>query len=134
MMDALLEIHDLHLELRNTPGKIQALNGIDFEVQPGEFFGVVGETGCGKTVTGLSVLRLLPRTAEITAGAIRFDDIDLLAVSRGEMAHIRGGRIAMIFQDPATSLNPVISIGAQLTRVIRRHTGGTVRQIHRRGR
>ncbi len=131
-MDALLEIRNLHLTFATPRGKIYALNGIDLEVMPGEIFGIVGETGCGKTVTGLSVLGLLPPTADISEGAIRFAGTDMLSISRSELAHIRGGRIAMIFQDPATSLNPVITIGAQLTRVIRKHAGGTAQHIHSR--
>ncbi len=131
-MKPLLEIRDLHLNFNTPRGKVFALSGIDLEVMPGDFFGIVGETGCGKTVTGLSVLGLLPQSAEISAGSIRFDEIDLLSVTPREMSDLRGGRIAMIFQDPSTSLNPVITIGAQLARVLRKHTGGTGKQIHER--
>jgi len=82
---------------------------------------VVGETGCGKTVTGLSVLRLLPRNASIPMGEIRFEGQNLLDLSSDEMRRVRGGQIAMIFQDPASSLNPVFTIGGQLERIVRQH-------------
>lgn len=121
-MSALLEIKDLNLEFKTPRGILKALNGISFDVQRGEVFGIVGESGCGKTVTGLSVLNLLPRSATITHGTISFDDVNLHNLPASEMEHIRGGKIAMIFQDPSSSLNPVFSIGEQMKRVIRQHT------------
>ncbi len=121
MSDVLLSVKDLHLEFKTSRGRLIALQGIDFQVDRGEFFGLVGETGCGKTVTGLSVLRLLPRSAKITGGEVRFENVNLLGLSRSDMQEVRGGKIAMIFQDPSSSLNPVFSIGSQMLRVIRQH-------------
>jgi peptide/nickel transport system ATP-binding protein len=121
-MTTLLDVKDLNLEFKTSRGRLKALSGISFDVQRGEVFGIVGESGCGKTVTGLSVLRLLPRSATITNGTVSFEDENLLEVPRAEMEHIRGGKIAMIFQDPSSSLNPVFTIGSQMKRVIRQHT------------
>jgi oligopeptide/dipeptide ABC transporter ATP-binding protein len=120
-MSALLEVRDLYLEFKTSRGRLKALNGISFDVQPGEVFGLVGETGCGKTVSGLSILRLLPRSALITGGQVLFEGTDLLRLPRSQIEAMRGNQIAMIFQDPSTSLNPVFSIGSQIQRVVRQH-------------
>jgi oligopeptide/dipeptide ABC transporter ATP-binding protein len=128
----LLTVSDLHLEFKTSRGVLKALNGITFDVRRGEVFGIVGETGCGKTVTGLSVLQLLPRSAKITNGLISFDETNLLNLSASEMEKVRGGKIAMIFQDPSSSLNPVFTIGSQIGRVIRQHTDLHAKQAEER--
>ncbi len=119
-MTDLLSIRNLEIEFKTARGILKALNHVSFDVKRGEIFGVVGETGCGKTVTGLSILRLLPKSARV-CGEILFEGQDLLELPPAEMNGIRGRRISMIFQDPSSSLNPVFTIGEQITRVVRQH-------------
>jgi peptide/nickel transport system ATP-binding protein len=121
MKDVLLSVEDLHVRFKTYAGLVHAVNGMTFDVREGEIFGLVGESGCGKSVTGFAVLRMIPPPGEIVQGHITFRGEDLLQKSEAEMQDIRGGRIAMIFQDPSASLNPVFSIGNQMTRVIRQH-------------
>lgn len=132
MTDALLQVRDLHLEFKTSRGVLKALSGIDFSVNKGEIFGIVGETGCGKTVTGLSILQLLPQSATISKGEILFDGRKLLELSAREINQVRGGQIAMIFQDPTTSLNPVFSIGKQLTRIVQEHFAPSKKEARKR--
>jgi oligopeptide/dipeptide ABC transporter ATP-binding protein len=120
-MEPLLRVDDLHLEFRTARGVVRALNGVSLEVRAGEVFGLVGETGCGKSITGLSVLRLLPPSARVTRGQITFDGRDVLGLNEREVENLRGRRISMIFQDPGSSLNPVFTIGAQIEKVVRDH-------------
>lgn len=122
MSHTLLAIENLHVRFNTYAGVVYAVNGITFDVKRGEMFGLVGESGCGKSVTGLAVLRIVPNPGEIVDGRILFHGKDLLQNSEAEMQDIRGGRIAMIFQDPSASLNPVFTVGNQATRVIREHS------------
>jgi peptide/nickel transport system ATP-binding protein len=123
-MPPLLEVTDLKTYFFTEDGVARAVDGVSFQVGPGETLGIVGESGCGKSVTALSVLRLLPdRIGRTVGGSVRFDGIDLLALSEAEMRDIRGNRIAMIFQEPMTSLNPVLTIGHQIAEALRVHKG-----------
>ncbi|HUV88987.1 MAG TPA: ABC transporter ATP-binding protein [Anaerolineae bacterium] len=121
MNDHLLHVEDLYVRFKTYAGLVYAVNGMTFDVRRGEMFGLVGESGCGKSVTGLAILRMVPHPGEIVRGSIRFRGQDLLRKSEAEMRKIRGGRIAMIFQDPSASLNPVFTVGDQVTRVIQQH-------------
>ena len=120
-MSKLLEIKDLTVEFKTSRGLLQAVCGVSLAVNAGEIFGIVGETGCGKSVTGLSAMRLVPSPGRITSGEIIFDGEPLLKKSRRAMRAIRGNDIAMIFQNPGTSLNPIFQIGKQLTQVLYQH-------------
>jgi oligopeptide/dipeptide ABC transporter ATP-binding protein len=121
MNNHLLHVEDLYVRFKTYAGLVYAVNGMTFDVRRGEMFGLVGESGCGKSVTGLAILRMVPHPGEIVRGSIRFRGQDLLRKSEAEMRKIRGGRIAMIFQDPSASLNPVFTVGDQVTRVIQQH-------------
>jgi peptide/nickel transport system ATP-binding protein len=121
---ALLEVTGLETHFFNEDGITRAVDGVSFTVAPGETLGIVGESGCGKSVTALSVLRLLPaRLGRTVAGSVRFEGRELLALTEGEMRDIRGNHIAMIFQEPMTSLNPVLTIGHQIAESVRIHMG-----------
>ena len=115
---ALLHIDQLHLAMRSFEGEAHVLNGVDLQVNPGEIWGLAGETGCGKSVTGLSVSRLLATPpARYLSGRILFDGQDVLALNEQAMRRLRGRAISMIFQDPATNLNPVLRVGEQIADV-----------------
>jgi peptide/nickel transport system ATP-binding protein len=117
-----LEVEDLRTYFDTRDGVVKAVDGVSFALRPGEVLGIVGESGCGKSVTSLSIMRLLPSPpARFASGAIRYKGKDLLRLSEREMRHIRGNEISMIFQDPMTSLNPVLTIGEQLTEAISLH-------------
>ncbi|MBL8671410.1 MAG: ABC transporter ATP-binding protein [Alphaproteobacteria bacterium] len=122
--DPLLSVTDLRTHFFTQDGVTRAVDGVSFDVGAGETLGVVGESGCGKSVTALSIMRLLPpRLGRVVAGAIRFEGRDLLALSEAEMRAVRGNRIAMIFQEPMTSLNPVLTVGDQIAEAVRIHQG-----------
>ncbi len=121
MNEPLLQVDDLHVRFWTSRGIVYAVNGVSFDVRPGETLGLVGESGCGKSVTALATMGILPRAGRIPSGSIRFDGRDLLGVSEHAWRRLRGKEIAMIFQDPMTSLNPVLTIGKQLREVIEEH-------------
>jgi oligopeptide/dipeptide ABC transporter ATP-binding protein len=125
----LLAVRDLAVEFSTMNGRVRAVDGVSFEVFAAETLGLVGESGCGKTVTGLSLLRLVPSPpGRYAGGEIEFAGRNLLALPEREMRAIRGRDIAMVFQEPMTALNPVFSVGSQMSDVLRRHRGLTRRQ------
>lgn len=122
MDNALLEIKNLHIVYDTDDARVYAVNGINLSMQEGETLGLVGETGAGKTTTALSILKLLPeRVGRVLEGSIRLNDIDILATPEEEMRKIRGNYVSMIFQDPMTSLNPVLTVGEQIAEVLFLH-------------
>ncbi|GAW66076.1 peptide ABC transporter substrate-binding protein [Geoanaerobacter pelophilus] len=122
-LSPLLEIAGLCTEFPQKSGVLRAVRGVDLSMEPGETLALVGESGCGKSITAASVLRLVPPPGRITAGSVRFKGIELLGLSEERMREIRGNRIAMVFQDPMTSLNPVFTIGYQVAEGLRVHRG-----------
>jgi oligopeptide/dipeptide ABC transporter ATP-binding protein len=130
-MESVLKIKDLKIAFKTEDGFLQAVDGLDFEIAKGETLGLVGESGCGKSVTSLSVMRLLPEKTRIT-GEISFLGEDLLLKKEHELEKIRGNKVSMIFQDPMTSLNPVLTIADQIEEVIRYHQGGSKQYIKNR--
>ena len=128
-MSDLLKINDLRLEFRSMRGVVKALDGVNLTVGEREILGLVGESGCGKSVTGFSVLGLLPRPiAQFTGGEILLRGENLLDKSEHEMQAVRGKVISMVFQDPLASLNPVFTVGEQITRVVKLQKGVSGRQ------
>ena len=133
MANSLLQVSDLKTRFHTPEGIVHAVNGISFYINEGETVAVVGESGCGKSVSMMSLLRLIPTPpGEIYSGIASYRDDDLLKKSEQEMEDIRGKEIAMIFQDPMTSLNPVLTVGRQLTESLRVHLGHTQEQAEKR--
>jgi peptide/nickel transport system ATP-binding protein len=128
----LLSIQDLRTRFLSEEGELFAVDGVSLDVEPGETVGVVGESGCGKSVTALSVLRLIQPPGRIVSGRILLDGVDLLQKSEAEMRRVRGDRVAMIFQEPMTSLNPVFTVGEQIAESLRHHRGASRRDAHAR--
>jgi peptide/nickel transport system ATP-binding protein len=118
---AVLNVTGLRTSFFTRAGELPALNGVDFQVSEGETLAIVGESGCGKSLTALSILRLVPPPGRIVAGQMLLDGVDLLALSSKEMEKIRGDRISMIFQEPMTSLNPVMTVGDQIIETLLLH-------------
>ncbi|TMK90518.1 MAG: ABC transporter ATP-binding protein [Actinobacteria bacterium] len=121
--EPLLAVEDLRVHFWTGGGTVHAVNGISFEIGPGETLGIVGESGCGKSVTALALLGLLPRAGRVRSGTAHFDGRDLLQLKQRALRRIRGRQIAMIFQDPMTSLNPVLTIGRQIRESLQTHLG-----------
>jgi len=120
----LLSVSDLRVTFsRRGRRAVHAVDGVSFDVEPGQTIGLVGESGCGKSVTALAILGLLPRRGAQVSGSVQFSGQELLKLSDAELREIRGRDIAMVFQDPMTSLNPVLTIGRQITEVLNRHFG-----------
>ncbi|HLO03819.1 MAG TPA: ABC transporter ATP-binding protein, partial [Symbiobacteriaceae bacterium] len=122
-MKNILEVQNLQVQFKTRAGIVKAVDDVSFNVGEGEIVAIVGESGCGKSVTSLAVMGLIGAPGKIAGGVIKFDDQDLLKKSEAEMRKVRGRKIAMIFQDPMTSLNPVITIGEQIMEQIRYHLG-----------
>jgi peptide/nickel transport system ATP-binding protein len=129
---ALLEVERLQTHFGTPDGVVRAVEGVSFRINAGETLGIVGESGCGKSVTAMSILRLIQEPPGKIAGSIRFDGRDLLALSEPEMQTIRGNAISMIFQEPMTSLNPVLTVGHQIGETLRLHQGMNARQAEQR--
>ena len=132
-MTALLEVNGLRTHFFTSAGVVKAVDGVTFDLMEGESLAIVGESGCGKSITALSIMRLIPSPpGRILGGSIRFMGEDLLAQDDKAMRDIRGNRIGMVFQEPMTSLNPVLTIGRQLTEAVQRHLGYDDEAAHAR--
>ena len=127
-MAPLLEINDLRTYIRLRQGMVRAVDGVTLNVNAGETVGIVGESGCGKTMTALSIMKLLPNGGHIAGGSIKLDGVEISAVSDEQMRKIRGNEIGMIFQDPLTSLNPTMTVGKQIAEGVRLHREVTKEQ------
>ncbi|PIW20985.1 MAG: methionine ABC transporter ATP-binding protein [Anaerolineae bacterium CG17_big_fil_post_rev_8_21_14_2_50_57_27] len=119
--DLLLEVKNLKTYFFTEDGVVKAVDGVDFHVNSGEVLGLVGESGCGKSVTSLSIMRLISQPGKVLEGEVIFDGQDLLKLTENEMTHMRGNRISMIFQQPQTALNPVFKVGSQISEVLNIH-------------
>jgi len=132
---AILEVRDLATQFDTLDGVVRAVDGVSFDLERGETLGIVGESGCGKSVTALSILRLIPpETGRIAAGSIRFEGEELTTLSEEAMKRLRGHRISMIFQEPMTSLNPVLTVGTQIAENVVRHMGVSKKAARERAR
>ncbi len=132
MTETLLEVRDLHTYFWNEEGCVKAVNGISFDLRKGETLGIVGESGCGKSVTALSILRLIPNPpGRIMKGEIIFNGRDLLKLSEEEILKVRGDRISMVFQEPMTSLNPVLTVGRQVGEPLELHRSAKIKEAIR---
>ena len=132
-MPTLMKVSGLATQFFTEDGIVKAVDGIEYDLEEGETLGLVGESGCGKSVSALSVLRLIPNPpGRIVGGEVMFEGQDLLKLSEEDMRHIRGNRISMVFQEPMTSLNPILTIGRQITEPLELHMGMTTQQAEER--
>ena len=131
-MAALLEVKDLQTHFFTYDGVVKAVDGVSYDLEAGETLGLVGESGCGKSVSALSIMRLIPDPpGKIINGQILFEGEDILSVSMANMRHIRGAKISMVFQEPMTSLNPVLTVDRQITETLQLHKGMSLSEAHR---
>ncbi|MCK5674218.1 MAG: ABC transporter ATP-binding protein [Spirochaetales bacterium] len=128
-MSRLLNVNNLHTSFFTQDGEIKAVKGVDFHLNKGETLGIVGESGSGKSVTSLSILRLLPPAGRIIKGEIKLGDTDIINLDRSSLRKIRGAKVAMIFQDPMSSLNPLIPVGKQVEEMIRTHENHSKKEL-----
>lgn len=128
---SILEVKDLAVHFGESPRLVKAIEHSSFSLDTGEILGIVGESGSGKTMTALAIMRLLPPTARLVSGSIQFEGENLLSVSEKQMRGIRGSKIAMIFQDPTSALNPVICIGEQIKEMVRYHRPDIAKKNHK---
>ena len=131
-MAPLLELEDLHTEIRMRSATVHALEGVSLSLEAGECLGIVGESGCGKTMTALSIMQLLPPGGHITGGKIVLNGQEISSLSDDQMRHVRGNEIGMIFQDPMTSLNPTMTIGDQISETVKLHRGADAKTARER--
>ena len=123
MTDPLLSIKNLTVVFKTRLGEVPVIDDVSFSIAPGEILGIVGESGCGKTMTSLAIMRLMPEQGKVTSGSIRLSGEDLVVASEARMRGLRGNEISMVFQEPMTSLNPVFSVGEQIAEVLKVHQG-----------
>ena len=123
MTDPLLSIKNLTVVFKTRLGEVPVIDDVSFSIAPGEILGIVGESGCGKTMTSLAIMRLMPEQGKVTSGSIRLTGEDLVVASEARMRGLRGNEISMVFQEPMTSLNPVFSVGEQIAEVLKAHQG-----------
>jgi oligopeptide/dipeptide ABC transporter ATP-binding protein len=133
MTEEILGIQDLAIEFKTAEGTLSAVRNLSFSLKKGETVCIVGESGCGKSISSLAIMGLLPRNGRIAKGSIQFGDQDLSKLKPEQMRKIRGNKISMIFQEPMTALNPVFTIGFQLREPLRIHQGLSKKEAHKRG-
>ena len=129
---ALLDVEDLSIEFKTMRGVLRAVDRVSFQIEQGETLGIVGESGCGKSISSLAIMRLLPSTARVHARKLSFLGRDLQRLTESQYQDLRGGDIAMIFQDPMTSLNPSFTVGFQIVEVLEAHQGGSTQRLKKR--